>query len=110
MTTIVTTIIVRDRVGTFGALEPTTGNSLGTEIVSLSKTSLNITLDFSGISAISSAFANALFVALNRARPLDDWRSILHFVGLGPKQADIIAGSLRAVRSEIAQGRSRTGR
>jgi hypothetical protein len=101
----VTTINVRNRIGTLGALDPAHGNLLGAEIASLSVASQVIRLDFSGMSAVSSAFANALFVTLSKSRPLDSWRSILQFVGLGPSQADVIARSLRAVRNETSHAK-----
>lgn len=55
-------------------------------------------LDWTGVGAISSAFANALFLGLAAIRPIDEWRDLLEVERATELQLQILSKSLNAVR------------
>ena len=59
-----------------------------------------LTLSFQGVGAVSSGFANAFFLTLASARPLDEWSRVLNFVDLGALQSRVMRASLRAARTQ----------
>jgi hypothetical protein len=86
--------------GTSGGIEPDVARVLADVVVAESHGgAMAVALDFTGINLISSGFANAFFLSLQRVRPLSEWRETLSFVGLGSLQAEILRRSLHAAQN-----------
>jgi hypothetical protein len=95
-------VAVSDWVDPVGALEPAAASRLADHLIKEKGT--HIVLDFSEVRAISSAFANALFMGLAQAMPLDAWREILSFDGLDARKAEVLAKSRVAVLETRSPG------
>jgi hypothetical protein len=89
-------VLVREWVGPLGALQPDDAARLAAHLIRTQNLADTIVLDFRDAGAVTSSFANELFVSLAQIRPLDDWRNVLQFSGLGATQAQVITRSLRA--------------
>lgn len=99
-----TTLSIAQCVGALGALTPAEGNALAERIVDLAAETNLVTLDFTGVSAVTSSFANALFLTLADAKPLDEWRASLRFTHVSASAADVITRSLQAARAYTSSG------
>jgi anti-anti-sigma regulatory factor len=94
------TINVAIVVQTGDLLDPTDGTALAV-LTAQSLSAERLLLDFGGVTAISSAFANAFFVELASATKLGELRSVLDFINLRPRWAQVWAQSLKAVRARL---------
>jgi hypothetical protein len=92
---------VRDWVDDLGALEPGSATRLAQHVIDRSVGNAAVVVDFQGVGTITSGFANAFFLELAETRPLDEWRRIVQFTGLAPRQAQILAKSLQAARDAL---------
>jgi len=90
---------VFDIVGDLGGLDPDKAAELAKTVISVPERAAGVSLDFAGVSTISSAFANTLFLALADAAPLSLWQRVLKFAGLDRRQAEVLARSLKAARN-----------
>lgn len=61
-----------------------------------------LTMDFSGITAVNSAFMAGFLYAIVQSTPLDELRTRLAFKGLSPSGADVVRNSIRRVREQLA--------
>lgn len=96
---LVVRIDVRAWSGAGGALEPKVGSSLAEHVIEHGRDADRIELNFADVGTVSSAFANAFLLRLAATAPLEEWRKRLDFKALGPRQADVIAKSIRAARN-----------
>ena len=62
-----------------------------------------LTLDFSAITAINSAFMAGFLFALIPSTTLDDLRARMSFKGLSPSGAEVVRNSIRRVREQLAE-------
>lgn len=98
-------LFVAQFVGALGALTPDEGSVLAQRVLVAAAEGSVVTLDFSDVRAVTSSFANALFLTLAEARPLPEWRAHLRFVNVPTRAADVITSSLRAARAFTADAR-----
>jgi anti-anti-sigma regulatory factor len=96
---------VREAIGSEDALEPALGEAMAARAIG-AWASGRVLLDFSRVSVVSSAFANAFFAAIATARPLDDLRGSIDFVGLRPRLLQVWTRSFKAVRNTLAESTS----
>ncbi len=95
-------LAVREIAGPNGGIDPDRGVALAEQVVEyVAGRGESVAVDFAGVGAISSGFANAFFLKLGETRPIDEWRSSLTFVGLDDFQQKIIRSSLMAARDSV---------
>ncbi len=85
-------------VGAGDAYEPTLGTELAARTISLWPGG-RVVLDFARVRIVSSAFANAFFIALAREKALDQLRDVVDFRNLRPRVAQVWRRSFEAVRT-----------
>ena len=93
-----TPVVVREVVGKSGALAPENGGVLAAFVADAANNG-HVTVDFSGCGALSSGFTNAFVLALQKSRPLEEWKQLLEFEGLDSVGHLVLARSLKAVRN-----------
>jgi hypothetical protein len=94
---------VYDFVGELGGLDPAKAVALATKVITLRPQTERVALDFQNVGTVSSGFANAFFLTLAGAAPLQEWKEILILTGLDSHQRHVLARSLQAARHASAQ-------
>lgn len=94
---------VHDVVGELGGLDPAKAVVLATKVIALRPQAERVTLDFQNVGTVSSGFANAFFLTLAKAAPLESWKAILVLNGLDSHQGHVLARSLQAARHASAE-------
>jgi len=94
---------VYDIVGELGGLDPAKAVALATKVITLRPQAARVALDFQKVGTVSSGFANAFFITLAGAAPLQAWKEILVLTGLDSHQQHVLARSLQAARHASAQ-------
>jgi hypothetical protein len=93
------TIEALEVIGANGGLDPELATKLAEEVIDRTEhLGDHVTVNFTGVRAISSGFANAFFLKLHDIRSLGEWEDRLSFHGLGGPQSQIMRGSVHAVR------------
>lgn len=97
-----TLVSVAGVLGTGDAFEPALGLELAQHVLGPPVLG-RILLDFAGVQVVSSACANAFFVALLQQRSLSDLASQMVFVNMSSRVGDVWSKSFRAARLRVSE-------
>lgn len=101
---------VKILIGSSDALEPALGESVAQQVLAASSSEVRVVLDFSKVSVISSAFANAFFLAIAKERHFDQLPETMDFIQMKPRIGDVWLKSFKAVRHDIQHPSTTTER